>query len=186
MATIFDKIQPDPNASYKWYQDQVRKLTNVRAQTERLMKSSGLLINKPLPGGMYLFFYDAKHKDTLPYWDQFPLVLPYRIQPNGFYGLNLHYLPYMLRFRILGKLHEYASNDNNDISTRVRLSWKLLSGVAVLQPLQACVKHYLFDHVQSRFLTIAYPDWTTASQLPVESFVGANKQTVWRETRKKY
>jgi len=185
-TTIFDKIQPDPTASYKWYQDQVRKITNVRGQTERLMKSSGLLTSKPLPGFMYLFFYDAKHKDTLPYWDQFPLVLPYRPVQDGFYGLNLHYLPYLMRFRILGKLHEYASNDKNDITTKVKLSWKLLSGAAALKPLQVCVKHYLYAHVESRFLTIAYPDWVTASQLPVEKFVGANKTAVWRDTRNKY
>ena len=186
MADIFSNITPDPDASYKWYQDQVKRLVNVRGQTERLMKSSGQLTSKIVPGRMYLYFYDAKHKDTLPYWDRFPLTLPYRLEPDGFYGLNLHYLPYLLRFRILGKLAEYTNNDKNDITTKVRLSWQLLSSAAALKPLASCVKHYLYDHVQSRFLTIAYPDWITASQLPVEQFVGASKQQVWKQTRKNY
>lgn len=186
MANIFDKITPDPNASYQWYQREIKKLANARGQTERMMTSSGLLTNKALPGGMYLFFYDAKHKDTLPYWDRFPLVLPFRLIPDGFYGLNLHYIPYLMRFKILGKLSEYVNNDKNDISTRVRLSWRLLTGLASLKPLQACVKHYLYGQMQSRFLTIAYPDWVTASQLPVEQFVGANKTAVWKDSRNKY
>lgn len=186
MASVFDNIKPDPAASYQWYQQQVRKLTNVRGQTERLMKSSGSLTNKPLPGFMYLFFYDAKHKDTLPYWDRFPLVFPYRLIQDGFYGLNLHYLPYMARFKILAKLTDYVNNDKNDQTTKIRLSWNLVKSAATLGPLQACVKHYLYAHVESRFLNIAYPDWVTASQLPVEQFVGANKTAVWRDSRKKY
>jgi hypothetical protein len=151
-----------------------------------MMTASGQLVSKIVPGRMYLFHYDPKHKDTLPYYDMFPLVLPYRIIPDGFYGLNLHYLPYLMRFKILSKLDEFTNNDNHDITTKVRLSWALLTSVSTLKPLQACVKHYLANHVQSRFLNIAYPDWVTASQLPVEQFVGATKTAVWKDSSKKY
>lgn len=186
MADIFDKIKPDPQAGVQWYQSQIKKLTNVRGQTERLMRSSNMLTNTILPGQMYLYFYDPKHKDTLPFYDKFPLVLPYRKVPDGFYGFNLHYVPYLLRLRILQKLAEFTNNDKNDITTRVRLSYSLLSSAANLKPLSACVKHYLYAHVQSRFLTIPYPDWLVASQLPVEQFVGANKTAVWRDSRTKF
>jgi hypothetical protein len=149
------------------------------------MTTGATLTNRLRPGFMYLYHYDPKHKDKLPYYDTFPLTLPYKLVPGGFMGLNLHYMPYMMRFRVLGKLHEYALNDKNDITTRIRLSWSLLSGVSQLKPLAACVKHYLNDHVTSRFLLIPYPDWLVASQLPIEGFVGAQKTTVWRDTRGK-
>lgn len=186
MASVFDNITPNPQAGYQWYQREIRKLRNVRGQTERMMTASGQLVSKIVPGRMYLFHYDPKHKDTLPYYDMFPLVLPYRIIPDGFYGLNLHYLPYLMRFKILSKLDEFTNNDKYDITTKVRLSWALLTSVSTLKPLQACVKHYLANHVQSRFLNIAYPDWVTASQLPVEQFVGATKTAVWKDSSRKY
>ena len=182
---IFDQIQPDPTKGFQWYTQQVRKLKNVRSGTERLITSGQTLTNKIRPGFMYLYQYDPKHKDTLPYYDTTPLVLPYKLLPDGFMGLNLHYMPYLMRFKVLGKLHEYAMNTNNDITTRVRLSWGLLSGVAQLKPLAACVKHYLTDHVTTRFLLIPYPDWVVASQLPIESFVGATKTRVWNDTKAK-
>lgn len=184
MASIFDKITPDPSKSFQWYQAQVRKLTNARGQTERMLTNSKQLTTNLVPGKMYLYMYDAKHKDTLPYWDSLPLVLPFRKVPKGFYGLNLHYLPYMMRFKILGLLNDYASDDKNDENTKIILSWRVLSNAARLKPLQACVKHYLYSQVQTRFLVIGYPDWVTASQLPIENFQGANKTTVWRETQK--
>lgn len=185
MANIFDTIRPDPTAGYQWYQRQVKKLTNVRGQTERLLTQSNQLTTNLYPGKMYLFFYDAKHKDTLPYWDKFPLVLPFRKVPTGFYGLNLHYIPYMLRFKILGILSDYVTDTRNDENTRIRLSWRTLSSAARLAPLKACVKQYLYSQVESKFLTIAYPDWVTASQLPVENFVGASKTQVWRDSQRK-
>jgi hypothetical protein len=35
-----------------------------------------------------MFFYEAKYQDVLPYWDKFPLVLPFRKVMGGFYGIN--------------------------------------------------------------------------------------------------
>ena len=128
---------------------------------------------------MYLFFYDPKHKDTLPYYDRLPLVLPFRKVPDGFYGINLHYLPYMMRFKILGLLSEYETGKDED--TRIQLSWRLLNASSRLHPAKFAVKHYLNSHVKSRLYKIPYTDWITASQLPVEKFVGAQKTKVWQD-----
>ena len=42
---------------------------------------------------MYLFQYDAKWKEKLPYWDMFPLILPFDLAKGGFFGVYLDYLP---------------------------------------------------------------------------------------------
>ena len=86
----------------------------------------------------------------------------------------------MLRFRILKILSDYTINNSTD--TRVRLSWKLLNSISRLEPAKMAVKHYLNNHVQSRFHKIEYDDWITASQLPIEQFVGSNKTNIWRDT----
>jgi len=170
--------------SVNWYQEQVKSLRGLTPN--KLMQNSPELVTQVLPGRMYFFVYDAKHKDTLPYWDKFPLVLPFKKVPDGFLGINLHYLPYMVRFKLLGALHVLAVDKTMSESNRLRLSWQLLESSTKFSPVKACVKHYLNSHVHSRFLLIKYPDWVTASQLPVERFVGANKTEVWKDSRKKY
>jgi hypothetical protein len=135
-----------------------------------------------VPGEMYLFFYDPKYKDVLPYYDRLPLVLPFRQVPNGFYGINLHYLPYLMRFRILDILSQYTVKNNDD--TRIKLSWKLLDATSRLHPAKFAVKHYLNAHVKSKFYKIVQPDWITASQLPIEKFVNAQKTKVWQDANK--
>lgn len=187
MATNpFDKLRQqgaDSDKSAQWFQAQVSKLGKIN--TNQLLKQ-GKLVNQILPGFMYLFGYDPKMKDTLPYFDRFPLVLPFRKIPGGFVGLNLHYIPYMIRIRMLQQLHQYASDDTMSEKTRVRLSWNIISGSSRLKPLHACVKHYLLEQVQTRFMIVPYSDWVIASQLPIDNFVGARKDTVFRDSRRMY
>lgn len=182
----FLKIRSSKGESEKalsWYQDQIRSLSAASLRPNKLMQYTPQLKQNVLPGYMYMFFYDAKYQDILPFWDKFPLVLPFRKVENGFYGINLHYLPYIMRFNLLGKLHDLASDEKITEKTRIRISWNALNSIAGSTPLKNCVKHYLIDHVQSKFLNIPYPDWVTASLLPVERFVGATKQQVWQRSR---
>jgi len=169
--------------SVQWYQAQVRKLGTINVNK---VIREGNLTNIIFPGEMYLFRYDPKTKEQLPYYDIYPLVLPFRKVPNGFLGLNLHYLPYGVRMFTLKQLNQFINNQRMDETTRVRLSWRLLESSVKFEPAKACVKHYISEQMQSRIMKIPYPDWVIASQLPVERFIGANKSTVWRDTRRKY
>lgn len=171
--------------SLQWYQSQIKTLSAAAKNPNRLMQSTSDLTTRVLPGLMYMFFYEAKLKDTLPYYDQFPLVLPFRKVPGGFYGINLHYLPYGMRFKLLGALHQYASDEKINEQTKLRINWNILSNMSRIAPVKACVKHYLDEQIQSRFLNIKYPDWVTASLLPVERFVGASKTSVWQNSRER-
>ena len=176
----------DTERSLDWYQTQVRALSRAKIQPNKLMQNTPDLTTTLLPGGLYMFFYDAKLKDKLPYWDEFPLVLPFRRVQDGFYGINLHYLPYPMRLKLLGALHERAADTKITESTRLKTNWRMLQTLSTIAPVKACVKHYLFEQVQSRFLQIKYPDWVVASLLPVEQFVGATKTKVWQESREKF
>jgi len=134
-------------------------------------------------GRMYMFRYDAKTKDKLPYWDSFPLVLPFAPAKGGFYGLNLHYLPLRERALLMDRLYEYASNDRMDFTTKIRLSYNLLSKSASLKYFRPCVKRYLFKQMRSRFLYVDPQDWLVAMFLPTEKFNGASKQEVWKQSK---
>jgi hypothetical protein len=166
--------------SYQWYRQQIASLGKL-TNTNQILRDTKIA-TRLIPGEMYLFYYDPKYKDTLPYYDRLPLVLPFRKVPDGFYGINLHYLPYMMRFRILGLLSDYSTGKDED--TRIQLSWRLLNASSRLHPAKFAVKHYLNSHVKSRLYKIPYTDWVTASQLPVEKFVGAQKTKVWQDFNK--
>jgi hypothetical protein len=187
MTTSFTSINVDPtnvDKSVQWYQSQVRKLGTLSGTN--IMREREYLVNRIMPGKMYLFYYDPKHKNTLPYYDRFPLVLPFRKVPDGFFGLNLHYLPYLARFKLLGYLSEYLNNDKMDETTKLQISWRILIRSSKLSPVKACVKHYLLNQVESRFFEIPVTNWVTAALLPVDKFVGANKTKVWEDSKAKY
>lgn len=167
--------------SSTWFQQQARMLSGKNIVPGRLIRTnSELNVTRITPGELYLFQYDAKWKDELPFWDTFPLVFPFRRLNDGFIGLNMHYLPYQIRVRLLDQLMTFKTSQSLDENTRLRLSWSTINGLSTLKVAEHCVHRYLIDHVKSPFKRIESPDWATAMMLPVERFVGATKQQVWK------
>lgn len=184
LKAYFVKYRQDPSIAMKsktWFTQQMALLGNRRLNERKLFGEQDL-VNRVVPGRLYMFYYDPKYKDTLPYYDRFPLVFPYKAMRDGFMGLNMHYLPYFYRVQLLTRLMQFASNSALDENTRLRYSWALIGGVSKFRMAQSCVKHYLKDHVDSQFIEIPASDWHTAMMLPVERFVGNNKSAVWSES----
>lgn len=170
-------------ASVKWYKNQVRSLFEVTTPSS-LMSNKDRLVSKIQPGKMYLYYYDPKYKETLPFYDTFPLVLPFDTSVNGFMGLNFHYLPYMLRLKLLENLMGFRNNKRMDETTKIMTSWKLLQGLSTHNLVKPAVKKYLTSHVGSRFLQIYPNEWATVIMLPVEQFQKATKQQVFNNSSK--
>ena len=185
-ASVFDKIRLSAGSierSVQWYRSQISKLGTLNVpKTIR----EGNTVNAVIPGEMYLYVYNPKMHEQLPYYDIFPLVIPFRRKIGGFIGINIHYLPYAIRMNLLKQLSFFATDARNDQDTRIKLSWRLIESSIRFLPAKACVKHYLLEHVKSRFLKIPYPDWVIASQLPIEGFMKEQKNVIWRENRNKY
>ena len=182
--TFFDKAATDPDIAKKsrgWFNKEVVRLRQLRPMPRKLMQQDGCS-TRLLPGRLYMFNYDAKTKDKLPYYDQFPLVFPFEIQSGFFLGLNMHYLPYLLRIRLLDRMMTYASNKKMDDTTRLKFQWNTIRGSARLALAKPAVKKYLKTQVKSQFLQVAPENWNTAMMLPVERFRGATKDRVWRES----
>lgn len=150
------------------------------------------LKNYPLLGRMYLFAYDPKWKNELPYYDTFPLVIPFDSiktggkagTSQGFMGLNLHYLPPILRARLMNAIyHGYLSRNKLDEKTRMKLSYQLLRRVAELRFFKPCVKQYLFNYTRSKFLLIDPSEWDMAMMLPLQRFQKATTNRIYKESR---
>lgn len=192
MAYLLDRIKSSlakeglnarTNQARAWLR---AKIPTLKPSRQALFADRQRLKNNAIIGRMYFYFYDPKTKDELPYYDRFPLVLPIEQYNDGFLGLNLHYIHPKQRVILLDKLSDYANNTKFDKTTKLRLSYDLLSRASKVYELQACVKRYLFSHVESRFLEITADEWDIAAMLPMESFVGATTNKVYSESRKKF
>lgn len=132
---------------------------------------------------MIMFFYDAKHKETLPYWDQFPLIFPIEMYDDGFLGINLHYLPPLLRAKLMNALYTVAVTKKDKI-LKLKISYQILASAMNFSPFKPCVKRYLKGHIKSRFFYVEPTEWDMALFLPTQRFVGASDAKVWSDSRK--
>lgn len=192
MAYLIDRInqslakeglKPRTNKARDWLR---AKIKNLNPSRQALLADRQRLRDKSIIGRMYFFYYDPKTKDKLPYYDRFPLVIPIERYPDGFLGLNLHYIHPKQRIILLDKLSEFANNSKYDETTKLRLSYDLLRSASKVFEAQACLKRYLFSHVDSRFLEIEAGEWDIAALLPMESFVKASTSKVYSDSRKKF
>lgn len=192
---IFDKIQKEARKAgvagmqrkaREFFRSKAAELakgyspgTIMKDRPDRLRNKSSMALGK-----MYFFFYDAKHKRTLPYWDRFPLTIPIHYYDNGFLGINLHYLHPNTRGLFLSKLAELASDNRMNEKTKMQLTYGLLKGASKLREFRPCIKRYLYSHMRSRALMISAADWMPAIFLPVAQFEKKSEQYVWAESAK--
>lgn len=185
MLDVFEKHKYDPSIVTKsrtWFRQQATLLRKEGIKPTRVYQNSGTYVSTPKVGNMYMFFYDPKTKDKLPYYDTFPLVFPFAKTENGFMGLNLHYLSYRLRIVLLDNLLKFKNSRGIDEMTRLKLSWNLISGMSKHRLAEHCVKSYLTSHLVTPMKIITPTDWTTALMMPVESFKKASTTEVWKNT----
>lgn len=142
------------------------------------------LVSTLEPGSMYMFMYDPKWKDTLPFYDKFPLIFPFSVNSSGFMGLNLHYLPLQYRAKLMDSLYETKNNSRYDESTKLKLSYDILKSAAKFKYFTPCIKQYLFSHMKSQFMYVYPSEWDMALFLPLERFEKASKSQVWAQTKK--
>ena len=192
MSNLFQKLEieafrkgitPRSKESMAWFRNKAQKLSPSRR--DLLRDESLTLKNRPRVGDMFMYFYDPKTKDTLPYYDRFPLTILVDRAPKGFYGLNLHYLPLDVRAKFLDALLDNLTNKRYDESTRFRLSYEMLKGASKLRAFRPCFKRYLSAHVRSRFAKVEAPEWEIATFLPTADFEKASSTEVYRDSRRK-
>lgn len=189
MASLFDTLQANAfragvrsrtKQSQEWFR---KNVTNLTVSRQTLLKDPALdRTAQNIRGSMYMYFYDPKHKETLPYYDRFPLTIMVDSAPGGFYGLNLHYLNYGVRAKFLDDLMALAPQKMTNSTRLDKLRYNLLSGVRKYKEFKPCFKHYLGEHVRSQFARVPMTDWEIAIFLPVEQFKKKSKDAIWTES----
>lgn len=189
MANIFDQIlnisateaSRKSNASVDWFR---QKASAQKVSPETVINGEAYKKNvrKTLsPGSMFLFRYDAKTKDELPYWDMYPLIFPISVDSKGFIGINLHYLPPSMRANLFSSLMRFKSKvPGKDLA----INYSILTKYSSLSYFKPCIKRYLFGHVRSQFLYIDQEEWPIALFLPLQRFQKAGSGKVYADSRK--
>ena len=143
----------------------------------------GTLTGRLIPGKLYFFMYNPKHKGTLPYYDTFPLVLPIQKFSNGFLGINFHYLYMKDRAILFDELKIFANDRTLGPMTKIKIKYDMLRGFTRFKRAKPALKRYLTTYLKSQFIPVGTDEWAPALFLPVEKFMKRNKQAVWAESK---
>lgn len=171
-----DKLSP---LTESFYRQQLRKMGR---NPNGVFGTSAILNRVPYSkmaiGKLFLFKYDAKHKDTLPWWDRLPLIILLSATKDDFTGINLHYFPIKKRIEIFDKIVP-----KRKMSTMGKATQFNLKGLADVRNLTAGYKRYLKTHVKTKVIMIHPTEWMKTIYLPLEDFQKASKRKVWSATR---
>ena len=177
IQSVIDAQKGRPRST-EWFKDKIKELGEPKPLD---LIRDGKRANAPFYGRLNMFTYSPKHRKKLPYYDTFPLVLPIESYPDGFLGINFHYLPIPLRIRLLDKLVDFSNNTKFDESTTLNVSYNQLKNIRLIRP---TIKRYLAGKVKSRFRRVDADEFTIATLLPVARFTKASAAQVHRDSRK--
>ena len=165
--------------SITWYKNEIKKLLKDKPKVNKD------LLKTPAIGKMFIMMYDPKTKETIPYYDVFPVILIVKMNRNGFLGLNLHYLPIKQRTELLYAIANVnTSNKRMDETTKLNITYKLLKSFSKHPYAKVCLKRYLFK--QTKYINLIFPEqWGYVPFLPSESFQKESRNYVWAESLRK-
>ena len=164
--------------STQWYRDKIKEFGQPGAMD---LIRDGKQSRTPHYGRMNMFFYDPKGRKTLPYYDTFPLVLPIERYPDGFLGINFHYLPMGLRLKLLDRIVDFSNNTKFDESTIIDANYSQLKNIREIKP---TLKRYLAGRVKTRFRRVDADEFTVAALLPIARWKNGSQTEVYKDSRK--
>ena len=188
--SIFEEIRDSAEGrelSERWYRFKVKQMMGTRGSFRGVMADADTERRKSIPkwGNMNLFWYRPKTAKKLPYYDVFPIVLPFKKHRDGFTGINFHYLPIYMRIKLLNLLDAGFGDEDKG---RLQVFWNDLRNLKLAKPI---VRRYLAPNVHSLFLHISLEDMFVATLLPVEKFYkgeykskrGVSSRVVWNDIK---
>ena len=193
MASLFDQLESEAfrkgitarsREANVWFQKKANELGPVG---KKVLSDSRLSDGSDTkPGDMVMYIYDPKLKKTLPYYDTFPLSIVVGPAKEGFYAINLHYLPPNIRAIFLDRLGDVVSNKKFNKTTKFRITYNLLKATKNYKYFKPCFKHYLTKHVSSKIARVNAAEWNIAIFLQTAKFKKASESKVWADSRTKY
>lgn len=170
--------------SLNWFRSYIPKSYN-KVQTGQMFRDRSLWTNRIVPGELLFFEYDAEHKDKLPVWDRYPMIFPWDqwVGKSGkvyFIGINLHYLPPVLRLQAMKALLTLRNQKRYRPNTRLKISWGVLKALSNSRLFEHSIKMYIMENVKSTFVKIPPSSWEMAIYLPLARWQNGSKSLAWK------
>jgi hypothetical protein len=173
-----------PNRVREWFYSQVTELFNPNPRKAlQEMNTLDRARYYVLPGRMYMFMYAPKYEEILPYYDRFPLVIPFSIREDGFTGINMHYLPPVHRKIVMDALLPYLHVGKSVDASQLRITYNILQNLSVQKYFMPGVKSYLNSHIRSRIMIVPVEQWSMVLDMPFERFIYPKKPNVTSRNR---
>jgi hypothetical protein len=155
---------------------------------DKLLGDESRVTNTIDSGKLYLFTYDAKLKEELPYWDKSPLTIMFDVTKDGNYlGLNFHYLPPILRAKLLDAILDLPTYKTQ--KQKVKMSYDIIRSFAGSPLATPCVKQYIPSHIMGNVVEIGRDEWNFIVMLPLANFASltgsASLSRVYADSRRK-
>ena len=172
--SLKESTKQDVEKSREWLRLKAKtasKENKARRNNRRnkLLGDESRVTNTMEIGKLYLFTYDAKLKEELPYWDKSPLIIMIDKSVEGYYlGLNFHYLPPKLRAMLLDAILDLPSYKTE--KQKLIMSYQLIKSFAGSNLARPCVKKYIPSHIDGNIVEIAKDEYDFVVMLPLANF----------------
>ena len=177
---------PTRGESLEWFRESVSEMSRGQFRRPSKILREGQSVPSAILGRMYMFMYDAKYGDVMPYYDRFPLVIPFDFTNNGFYGINLHYIAPRFRVLLLEELYSMVTDEEMSEDAKFKITYELIQSVTGLKYAKPCIKRYLTTHIKGQVRLVDPSHWSVVSMLPTAQFKKFNVNTVYADSRKQF
>lgn len=141
-------------------------------------------------GRMYAFRYRPNNHNSLSYYDETPLVIPFEFKEtkggHGFLGVNLHYIPRRDRKKVIEYL---ISNDPEQTEEFSSVEIDYLNDVKnnfKFKSVYYAVRHYLLDNIVGALYVVPNNDFLNVIDLYSAKYVGMSESGVMATIRADY
>ena len=188
VAIQTNQVAAKSRAAGNWFRSIVNRTKGKfsKETPQTILSRQESTVAATILGKMYFYSYNPKWKAELPWYDTFPLVFPIERYPDGFLGLNFHYLAPKHRAILMDQLKAFANNKKYDETTKLRLTYNMLKGFTKIKRARPTVHRYLNSKVNSKFVLVNADEWEVALFLPVERFKKASKKQVWANSKEMF
>lgn len=135
---------------------------------------SGTIITQVMTGKMYTFAYDPVTKESLPFWDKYPLIFVLEKRKRNIVGINLHYIPPKIRLRIFEMMLPRATTKVLVDKTRMT---GLTNFIKTIPGHQYMIKQYCPEGMRSKLLEIPGNEWGKAIAMPLAGWKIGNPES---------
>lgn len=168
--------------SIQWYRNFISKNVYGVRIFEHLDQKR--IKTRPSVGKMYIYGYDAKHKDDLSYWDAMPVTIFFSETDTLVTGFNLHYAPIEMRVLILSKLYSIMIDETITEKSRLTQSYTFLKGLSTFDIMKPLIHSYLKTNFTTQLIEVPATQWPIAVFLPLAKWQKAHFNTVYADYRK--